>query len=171
VIISVPDSYLKIVTSALFLTPLATIQLRMQIKQLLKWLRADRGQPAKKQLVSQQPIPDVTSEDVDRIIRRDFSAFSFAEVKAILNEYGVEKFHVGVNRVRVATLKLANGDVERLRIHMQSAKNDYRDVLAAAEFPGYMKAGLRIRKLPAKERTRIIDGDWRQYDEWLRKPE
>jgi hypothetical protein len=67
-------------------------------------------------------------------------------------------------------LKLANGRLENLRTQIETAKRDYGDVLAVAEFPAYCKVGFRhIRELPADERLRIINADWRQYEEWLRK--
>jgi len=49
------------------------------------------------------------------------------------------------------------------------AKRDYRDALAAAEYPAYCKIGFRVQELPEKDRRRIIDQDWRQYEEWLKK--
>jgi hypothetical protein len=59
--------------------------------------------------------------------------------------------------------------VEKLRSNIESAKRDYRDILANAEYPEYMKKGVRVRELPADEQVRVIDGDWSQYNEWLRK--
>jgi hypothetical protein len=69
--------------------------------------------------------------------------------------------------VQLAVLKLANGSLEKLRSNLESAKRDYRDILAYAEYPEYLKKGLRIRELPADEELRIIDNDWRQYEAWL----
>jgi hypothetical protein len=51
-------------------------------------------------------------------------------------------------------------------LHQQGA---IRDALAAAEYPAYCKTGFQVRELPAEQRRRIIDGDWRQYEEWLKK--
>ena len=52
----------------------------------------------------------------------------------------------------------------------QQAKCDFRDTLLAAEYPGYMKALFRIERLPREEHDRIVDADWRQYQEWLGRP-
>jgi hypothetical protein len=38
-------------------------------------------------------------------------------------------------RVHLAALKLAQGDLERLRHNVQVARTDYRDVLYWAEYP------------------------------------
>lgn len=131
--------------------------------------RLFRGQTPSSQTTVKQPIPQVTADDVQRIVRRDFSADEYASVMAILSEYGTEKWHRERARVQLAALKWANGSVRRLRTSVGSAKCDYRDVLAGAEYPAYSKIGFRIRELPAEDRDRVIDGDRRQYDEWLKK--
>jgi hypothetical protein len=101
---------------------------------------------------------------VERVVRRDFSAERFADVMAMLNEYGAEDWQREADRVRLAVLKLAAGSLERLRYEIEGAKRDYRDVLAPAEYPGYCK---RVRRPPPEEEQRIIDADWRQYQDWL----
>jgi hypothetical protein len=117
----------------------------------------------------EQPIPDVTSNDVERVVRREFPDEQFAEVMALLNEYGTQKWQRGVPRVQLATLKLAQGSVEKLRTLVESTKRDYRDVLVWAEYPAYHKIGFRVRELPIRKQREIIDSDWKQYEEWLRK--
>ena len=116
-----------------------------------------------------QPIPQVTAEDVERVARRDFSADEHSTVMATLSEYGTEKWQREPARVHLAALKLADGSVQKLRACIELAKSDYRDVLAAAEYPAYHKIGFRVGKLPAEEQGRIISSDWRQYEEWLKK--
>ena len=117
-----------------------------------------------------QPVPDVTSDDVERVVRRDFPEERVAVVMAMLNEYGAESWHHEHPRVRLAALKLANGDVEALRARVDAAKTDYRDVLSWAEYPGYSTnvSDARIRPT-AQAQRRIIDDDWAQYEMWLRK--
>lgn len=83
-----------------------------------------------------QPIPEVTLNDVERIVRRDFPVIQFDSVMAVLKEY--EESTSGRRerpRVQLATLKLANGDVEALRTHINTAVQDIRDVLGPAEYP------------------------------------
>ncbi|MDQ3820189.1 MAG: hypothetical protein M3362_21265 [Acidobacteriota bacterium] len=115
-----------------------------------------------------QPIPKVSSADVERVVRRDFSADRVAEVLAILSEYGTENWQREADRVRLAALKLAGGSVELLRLHIKTAKSDYRDVIAPAEYPNYGERMFRVREFPADEKQRIFDEDWKQYQEWLR---
>ena len=85
----------------------------------------------------------------------------------MLGEYGTESWEGEPHRVRLAALKLAAGSMERLRVHIESAKCDYRDVLAPAEYPGYSSRVRGFRELPSGEVQTIIDDDWRQYQDWL----
>jgi hypothetical protein len=117
--------------------------------------------------MTRQPTPAVTAADVERIVRRDFPADRVAEVFAMLDEYGTEKWHLEPHRVRVAALKLAAGSIERLRREIEGAKCDWRDVLSAAEYPGYSRRVSRARSLPADKVQRIINADWKQYQDWF----
>ena len=138
------------------------------MQQLRRLLRVDAAQGASSKGIS-QPIPQVTPDDVERVVCRDFTAYEYAAVTAMLGEYGTERWHREPTRVQLAALKVANGSLDKLRACIDSAKRDYRDALAAAEYPAYFKIGFPIRELPKKERRRIIDEDWRQYEDWLKK--
>ena len=54
-------------------------------------------------------------------------------------------------------------------MNLESAKRDYRDLLVSAEYPNYYKENATTRTISAKERQRLVDADWRQYDGWLRR--
>ncbi len=71
--------------------------------------------------------------------------------------------------MRIAALKLAAGDIEKLRSGFQVANIDYRDVLAAAEYSAYHTAYNQIRHLSKQDVDRIIAEDWDQYQQWLYK--
>ena len=62
---------------------------------------------------------------------------------------------------------------EALRDYVDLAKQDYRDVLALAEYPGEMRAGhlARSRLSPHQRRDleRIRKQDREQYLKWLKK--
>lgn len=117
--------------------------------------------------MTSQPIPTVTSADVDRIVRRDFPADRVPEVLAVLEEYGHESWHRETYRVRVAVLKLAAGKFKKLRQGIENAKKDYRDVLAYAEYPGYFMHIPGPARPPADEERRVVEADWKQYQEWF----
>jgi hypothetical protein len=117
-----------------------------------------------------QPHADVTAADVERIARRDYPPDRVDEVLSILDEYGGEDWHPEPDRVRMAVLKLAGGKFDQLRMHIEAAKMDFRDVLSEAEYPLYTKKWFHIDKLPEAERQQIIDSDWKQYQDWLTRP-
>jgi hypothetical protein len=113
-----------------------------------------------------QPLPSVTGADVQRVVRRDFSAGEEAEILSLLSEYGVDHRRRETNRVRLAVLKLAAGDAHRVKHYVECARNDYRDVLSWAEYPNYCKL-LTPWKLPQAQVEQTIDADWAEYQEWL----
>jgi hypothetical protein len=116
-----------------------------------------------------QPTPNATRADVERIVRRDFPPEQFQAVVAILDEYGREEFHIEIDRVHLAVLKLSAGSMDALRRHIEWAKCDWRDVLGPAEYPGYSKKMFRIDRLTDEEQRKIIERDWKQYETWLSK--
>lgn len=118
-----------------------------------------------------QPTPKVTAQDVGRVVRRDFPKVEHCEVLVVLDEYGVETGHRECYRVQLAALKLANGNLKRLKYAIEDAKRDYRDVLAPAEYPSYLKeTSIASRPAPdAQAMQRIFDEDWAQYQDWLKK--
>jgi hypothetical protein len=117
-----------------------------------------------------QPIPKVTSADVERIVRQDYPETQFDSVMAVLKGY--EQSASGRRerpRVQLAALKLASGHLEALRTYVNTAIQDFRDVLGTAEYPEYTEKGAFRRQLPDAEAQIIIDSDWKQYEEWLRR--
>jgi hypothetical protein len=110
-----------------------------------------------------QPIPQVTPVDVERVVRRDFSDDDYATVMTILNDYGRENWHRERTRVQLAALKVANANVQKRRACIESANRDYRDALAAAEYPAYCKMAWG-QDLPAKKKVaslKVIGGNTR----------
>ena len=89
-----------------------------------------------------QPMSDVTDNDVIRVVRRDFPDDADAVLMA-LKPYGTENWQREIHRVRSAILKLSTGDVAKVASNTRNACRDYRDVLAAAEYPEYMGASMR----------------------------
>jgi hypothetical protein len=115
-----------------------------------------------------QPVPQVTDEDVKRVVVREFGEANVPLVMSIIEEYGKEDWHLSRGRVRLAILKLAGGDLDRLLDQTQIAINDFRDVLAAAEYPRYMRE-VSFREVAEDAQRLIVEDDWRQYCEWLAK--
>lgn len=113
-----------------------------------------------------QPTPSVSRADVARVVARDFPETKAAAVFAILDGYGAKNREREMDRVRLAALKLARGDIDRLRSAIDSARRDYRDVLASAEYPAYSQTPASARLSPAEQQT-LFDADWAQYSDWL----
>jgi hypothetical protein len=110
--------------------------------------------------MAEQPIPTVSSADVARVVRRDFSGQE-ATVLALLNAYEDRESH----RVRLAVLKLAAGNTDQVRRLVECAKRDYRDVISWAEYPAYAETA--PRSLTETDAEQIIAADWSQYQQWL----
>lgn len=116
--------------------------------------------------MSDQPTPTITRAEVERIAAREFPQETGAALD-ILDRYGSEEWHREAERVRMAALKLAQGDLKRLAAAIETATCDYRDVLAPAEYPEYCRAIDPSSAVSPEERQRIIEADARQYTEWL----
>ena len=115
-----------------------------------------------------QPTPKVTTDDVSRIIIRDFGAERSGEVKTILSEYGKQDWQRDSPRVHLAILKLAKSDLELLRRETKTACSDYRDVLSPAEYIRYAELGWSTT--PDKHAEEVaIQEDWKEYQEWLNR--
>jgi hypothetical protein len=73
-----------------------------------------------------------------------------------------------LDQIRLAVIKLANGNLDDLRRHIRTAKSDWRDVIGAAETPEAMSFGLaELEKLDEKSRSAIAARDRQQYQDWL----
>lgn len=103
-------------------------------------------------------VPVVEETDIWRIILRDFPSSVPSEIWAIVSE-GNQSF-----RVVAAALKLSKGRIERLKEEMLAANRDYRDILAAAEYPTQFRCCP-----PAKATEEMKRADKQQYEEWFNK--
>jgi hypothetical protein len=115
-----------------------------------------------------EKIPNVKNKDIERIIERDFGKNSKEKILNQLQEYGIEGRRSGQLRVWSAILKLADKDIDKIAGLVEKAKNDYRDVLAPAEYPIFWKMGfLKEGELSSKERNNFRKVNWTQYQEWF----
>jgi hypothetical protein len=114
----------------------------------------------------EQPVPNVSRADVERIVRRDFGDADSVRVLEILDEYSSD--YGDPSRVQLAVLKLAAGDIAAVRREMETAKTDFRDVLAYAEYPRYSRE-IGFDDVPKAFKQVVIEEDWRQYEGWLKR--
>ena len=109
-----------------------------------------------------QPVAYVTDDDVRRVVLREFSEDEVPEALTILSQHGRCDLDVDVHRIRAAAVKVANGDIRLLKNVIRTW--DYRDILAAAEYPEYRNCRtFRSRR----ERATVICSDDKQYRDWL----
>lgn len=74
-------------------------------------------------------LDETTDKTLRHAIASSFPNEDAQTVMDLLNEYGTEAFERERSRVQMAILELAEGDTDKLLKLIQSAKNDYRDVL------------------------------------------
>jgi hypothetical protein len=115
----------------------------------------------------EQPVSKGTQEDVERIVRRDFLPSEVDAAFALLNAYETTPFKERPARVRLAALKCAEGDLEKLKRELEGARLDYRNVLIDAEYPINYRLTMKTKKPSADEYDESIRQDWRNYNEWL----
>jgi hypothetical protein len=111
-----------------------------------------------------QYVPDVSEDDIERIVRRDFSADAHGAIYEMIRGVEVRE----KTRVVLACLKNANGSLEKLKCELTNADGYWREIIREAEYPNYTKKMFRIDKLSTDEQQRIIEKDKNQYLVWLR---
>jgi hypothetical protein len=74
-----------------------------------------------------------------------------------------------LEQIRLAVVKLANGNLDDLRRHVQTVKSDWRDVIVAAETPEFMRIGVvEYDRLDEQSRAALRARDHKQYLDWLK---
>lgn len=107
----------------------------------------------------------------DRVIKKIRQIFPAKDCDAIftsLQAYGVEPHEREPFRLYLAILKLSEEDhLSDPSFYLKVAKQDYRDVLAWAEYPNQTRFG---PDADPKERAECVRKDEAQYRAWLEKP-
>jgi hypothetical protein len=112
-----------------------------------------------------QYVPDVSEEDIKRIVRRDFSAEFLGAIHEMIRGVEVRE----KTRVVLACLKNAKGSFEKLKGELTNADGYWREIISEAEYPNYSKKMFRMDELSADEKQRIIEKDKNQYLMWLHR--
>jgi hypothetical protein len=113
------------------------------------------------------PDKEALIEILERKLRRMFpDDTDHGNALDLLHDYGKEPYHKEPERVRLDILKLAGADMDELKKYLKVAMQDYRDILAWAEYPEQMKdPTYKMDKEIVKE---IMARDRAQYDKWLK---
>jgi hypothetical protein len=141
--------------------------------------KTDAG-PAISQAQSNSQSDSGKAEDKDKIeytrelvmkkVKDVFPKGDASKIMSILDQYGAESYERERERVQIAILKISEDDMKELEEGVKAAKEDYRDVLAWAEFPLEMKSEALMKD--ADKAKEIREKDRKQYLEWLnKKPE
>ncbi|MEJ2132166.1 MAG: hypothetical protein P8Y95_11235 [Gammaproteobacteria bacterium] len=85
-------------------------------------------------------------------------------VWTILEAYGGEEGEQEPERVRLAILKLSGAEPKRIETYTQLAKQDFRDIIAWAEYPRQSK---RWSLPEGPRRRRLVEADRAEYEAWL----
>ena len=87
------------------------------------------------------------------------------QAKRELIRYGKEKPERESYRIYIAILKVAGPSLEDIRQWVNIAKQDYRDVLASAEYPNQINQ--KVWELSEDEQQKIENIDTEQYRKWI----
>ena len=113
-------------------------------------------------------VPRPTRVAVEARASSEFPDANLAEIMAVLDRYGVQPHETEIRRVHMALLKLSEGRRDVLESGVETAKADYRDVLAYAEYPAEMALpALKADGSNAKAIDLARRADKKQYRDWL----
>ncbi|WP_148264591.1 hypothetical protein [Christiangramia forsetii] len=73
----------------------------------------------------------------------------------------------GKNRISAAVLKIANKELEKIDFLIKKANEDFRDIVAEAEYPKSSSYGFGKRN--ENERKDDYLKDWEDYSDWKTK--
>jgi hypothetical protein len=80
-----------------------------------------------------------------------------------------EVYYDDVQRVVLACLKIANGNLQTLKEQLSEASGYWREIIGQAEYPNHTRKAHHIERLSRNEQQAIIELDKSQYLEWLNK--
>ena len=101
---------------------------------------------------------------LQQVLEIDFPPSQHSIVEDILHWYGDQDYQLEHERVRLAALKLADGDLDQLKQAINTARRDYRDILAWAEVPNEMDRAFGRNKMTRNE---AVLADRSQMSDWL----
>jgi hypothetical protein len=116
-------------------------------------------------LFGKEPVAEVDSKTLERIICRDFGTRA-DEVKQKLQKLICDTSE-GRNRISAAIIKLAENDIDAIDNFIEISNNDFRDVLARAEYPRCFELG--FGGVEEDKKKQIYLADWTEYSNWLNK--
>jgi len=105
-----------------------------------------------------QYTPNITTEDVERILKREFTEDLHSEIRSLINGVTVHERL----RIIIACFKNANKDFTKLANELENANGYWRETISDAEYP-------KIKKASNLTEYEINKKMKNQYLEWLNK--
>jgi hypothetical protein len=112
-----------------------------------------------------EPSAKINNQTLERLIRREFDSRE-VEINQKFQQIN-SNIPGSKNRLSAAILKLANRDFDRIDYYINICNNDFRDVVAPAEYPGYSRVA--FDEIAKWKKRQIYLSDWKEYSNWLRK--
>ena len=111
----------------------------------------------------EQPVFRPQPGQLDRKVGIVFPDRSDAEMAMALLDAYEPVSGVDPDRVRFAALYLSRGSLDRLALALDTARIDWRDVLAPAEYRAYLDLPLDADRAA---REAAMAADWERYSSW-----
>ena len=107
-----------------------------------------------------QYIPEVSENDIDRLIARDYKSEELDEIRQLLLDVTARE------RLRViaACLKIGDGDFSKLKGELLNADGYWREIITEAEYP-------KIKKASKYSKSEIHEKQKQHYLKWFNKDE
>lgn len=86
--------------------------------------------------------------------------------ESIMSEYGTERFHREIFRVKVAILKVAGSNLEEITRATDIACCDYRDIMCMTEYPN-QSGKWRLKEKNPQKYKKLVQKDSDQYEIWI----
>lgn len=113
--------------------------------------------------------PYFRREVVEAKVKSLFPNHDPAEILQLLDDEAPSFW--GLERMQLDILKLSNGDMDQLRHYIGIARSDrdFLKVIDLAEYPESSRVGINDKNLFSGKHKRLIERDFRQYLNWLKK--
>lgn len=116
-------------------------------------------------ILGHEPSAKISDKTLERLIRREFGSRA-GEVNRKFQQVNSDT-PGGKNRISAAILKLANRDLDGIDYYTSVCNNDFRDLVAPAEYPRFSKIG--FNKIAKWKKRQLYLSDWKEYSRWVRK--
>jgi hypothetical protein len=116
-------------------------------------------------ILGQEPAAKISDKTLERLMRREFGSRA-GEVNQKFQQVYSDTPR-GKNRFSAAILKLANRDLDRVDYYISACNNDFRDVVAQAEYPRFTRVA--FDEIAKCKKRQFYLSDWKEYLNWLRK--